>query len=528
MDYTNPIASLLEGAYAMTPTHPGFWLKFEDLCRSLTILLTKRGLSVEDVEECVRKCLSEAKFNEDYTDKYTGEKFLAIQASPKSLKQLNLLRRAIEKAVGDANTDSEGWVKFAEVGNHVSRDLFQPLGFDALSQAVMAIFPSRMEFRKGDISKREAPLYVRDKKEKQQPAQPATTKVPRSASSTNEDSRALLKFAYFLKPRDFETGNGINAAIEELRKRALPERWYYNESDKERSYILRNYIFRTFDRLLHEDEQETEAAEAEKREPQLKIIESEEYAIWNTGLVDNLYDPIYAFFKRNDRRNANITQKWIFLCFNTANSQMNTTTSRFRELPRKASYFQNPRELLYDTSAGEPMLNWEHLIGDNIERFPLGFVMEGANKDFVAEEHPHALPPEERKAYFRRLAEAINADARWKRRLTNDFKEALHTTLARVDWNYKTAIPVYYPREQKMQLLLPLALENSEVVDAALLCNHRFDETQGVNNYEGRTILTLAMAYDNARLIARPDSNWLTFNAVQKSAEREEEDLLAP
>ena len=56
----------------------------------------------------------------------------------------------------------------------------------------------------------------------------------------------------------------------------------------------------------------------------------------------------------------------------------------------------------------------------------------------------------------------------------------------------------------------------------------RFDETQGVNNYEGRTILTLAMAYDNARLIARPDSNWLTFNAVQKSAEREEEDLLAP
>lgn len=193
-----------------------------------------------------------------------------------------------------------------------------------------------------------------------------------------------------------------------------------------------------------------------------------------------------------------------------------------------ASYFQNPRELLYDTSAGEPMLNWEHLIGDNIERFPLGFVMEGANKDFVAEEHPHALPLEERKAYFRRLAEAINADARWKRRLTNDFKEALHTTLARVDWNYKTAIPVYYPREQKMQLLLPLALENPDVVDAALLCNHRFDETQGVNNYEGRTILTLAMAYDNARLIARPDSNWLTFNAVQKSAEREEEDLLAP
>ena len=40
------------------------------------------------------------------------------------------------------------------------------------------------------------------------------------------------------------------------------------------------------------------------------------------------------------------------------------------------------------------MLNWEHLIGDYIERFPLGFVMEGANKDFVAEEHPHALPPE--------------------------------------------------------------------------------------------------------------------------------------
>ena len=42
-----------------------------------------------------------------------------------------------------------------------------------------------------------------------------------------------------------------------------------------------------------------------------------------------------------------------------------------------------------------------------------------------------------------------------------------------------------------------------------IVCNHVYKPEEGVNNYEGRTIFTLQMAYNNARLITRPDSDWL-------------------
>lgn len=93
--------------------------------------------------------------------------------------------------------------------------------------------------------------------------------------------------------------------------------------------------------------------------------------------------------------------------------------------------------------------------------------------------------------------------------LTTKFKNALEIALSRVAWNYKTAIPVYYVTDHKLSLLLPLALEKKGVIDVALVCEHKVDEASGVNNYVGRTIFTLQMAYNNARLITRPDSDWL-------------------
>ena len=52
-------------------------------------------------------------------------------------------------------------------------------------------------------------------------------------------------------------------------------------------------------------------------------------------------------------------------------------------------------------------------------------------------------------------------------------------------------------------------LANEKRIDVALVCNHVYKPEEGVNNYEGRTIFTLQMAYNNARLITRPDSDWL-------------------
>ena len=61
-----------------------------------------------------------------------------------------------------------------------------------------------------------------------------------------------------------------------------------------------------------------------------------------------------------------------------------------------------------------------------------------------------------------------------------------------------------------MSLLLPLALINDEVVDIALVVTKNPS-----GSYLGRTILPLDWAYMNARLVCRPDSDWLVPQRVQ-------------
>jgi hypothetical protein len=97
-----------------------------------------------------------------------------------------------------------------------------------------------------------------------------------------------------------------------------------------------------------------------------------------------------------------------------------------------------------------------------------------------------------------------------KRRL----EDAKFLAEKRIRWNFKTAIPQYHPRLDAMSLLLPLALINDEVVDIALVVTRNPS-----GSYQGRTILPLDWAYNNARLVCRPDSDWLVPQRVQVRAE---------
>ena len=71
--------------------------------------------------------------------------------------------------------------------------------------------------------------------------------------------------------------------------------------------------------------------------------------------------------------------------------------------------------------------------------------------------------------------------------------------------NYKTAIPFWYPPAGRMQLLLPLCLMQPDRADLALVA----DKDPKAKMYRIRTALRMDMAYNNARLITRPDREWL-------------------
>ena len=115
----------------------------------------------------------------------------------------------------------------------------------------------------------------------------------------------------------------------------------------------------------------------------------------------------------------------------------------------------------------------------------------------------------EKKEYKERLVNAIKQDIDWFDSMNSRFKQAIERSLKRVEWNYKTAIPTYYIEEREISILLPLALESKGKINVALVCKHSYNPQKNINNYVGKTILTLEMAYSNARLITRPDSDWL-------------------
>ena len=80
---------------------------------------------------------------------------------------------------------------------------------------------------------------------------------------------------------------------------------------------------------------------------------------------------------------------------------------------------------------------------------------------------------------------------------------SINNAIKRVTANYKLAVPQYFGG--KIQLLLPLCFDKTDKPYLALALT----KMEG-DYYQGHTCLTMEMAYNNARLISKPESNWLS------------------
>ena len=74
--------------------------------------------------------------------------------------------------------------------------------------------------------------------------------------------------------------------------------------------------------------------------------------------------------------------------------------------------------------------------------------------------------------------------------------------------NYKLPVTQYWKETNEVQFLLPLYIEESEYTGRPE-CALALRRSKSGDYYEGTTILSLDMAYNNARLIAKPDVTWL-------------------
>lgn len=277
-----------------------------------------------------------------------------------------------------------------------------------------------------------------------------------------------------------------------------PEPWDYLNSDPDKKFlpVLSNYLVYTFSRIQKEEKlyQDKRIVTAKTiinfidKDSKKSLKKEIECSCFNTGLATEYQEEIYAYFVKNGKKRTKVDPDWVLKKFcKSSDSEMNA----FIEKPEWANYFkelEDRSEILYDTTLHHE-LKYDHILRDKRERFP---------------ENLKSLP------------DSVLQDL---------LDKGLDKARKRVRRNYKAAIPHYY--NGKIQLLLPLCLLSQDKADLALAV-----EKDG-RRYISRTVLKLEWAYSNARLLAKPDREWLNpvkeaDTSILKEMEKEEDDKTDP
>ena len=264
----------------------------------------------------------------------------------------------------------------------------------------------------------------------------------------------------------FENWNDGYAFLEDLAANTIPEKWTYHYHQSGIPHpILKAYVENIFEKL--------------KKEPgKILIGDDKKYMVFNSNLLDKYFHEIFILSEviidddeityRNPFRLKSLTDL-IKLGFKVNGNQI----KNLDQLPKKPSFFTDINEVIFQTSwiIDRSFEKFEHIIEERKERFPADYQTKKNDE----------------------LARALD--------------NAINYAVAIAQRNYKFIVPQYRPQDNKIQLLMPIYLSGSFTAkpDFALIL-----DTDPVNQiYLPQTILPLDAAYQNARLIAKPDEYWL-------------------
>ena len=221
--------------------------------------------------------------------------------------------------------------------------------------------------------------------------------------------------------------------------------------------VLKNYLSFSFKRAAQLFDRDNGAVAP----AMLPLVFEDDCCLFNTGLYTRRYENIYALFEPNSKEGAR--QPWFLKGFFKESDPM---LNQFESLPCRVRFYEDPSELVFDYRL--PIRsNIDHILGDeeNLKRIP---------ESLKGEAHSLLL----RRAFEGAVVEAARRAAA----------------------NYTLAVPQFYAGH--IQLLLPLCLTGDKPELALTI--QRED-----GFYSARTCLTLDMAYNNARLICRPETSWI-------------------
>lgn len=249
-----------------------------------------------------------------------------------------------------------------------------------------------------------------------------------------------------------DTGETWETPFQKLAEKARAEEWDFNRPEFKRPGatvpIIASYLNYTFVRL--------------QQQGKVKISADASKACINTGLQTPEGKDLFATFYRNPFAMERDQPDWTLFGYFDAYSDK---VREFEPLPDIATYIDDPSELVYDHRL-ELEVDFKHILNDNKERLPA--VLQG------------------------NAALARNA-----------VEGAIRQLKERLKRNYKLAVPHWY--NERIQLLLPLSITDDNAADVALVA----EKDVGRKKYMVRTLLTMDMAYLDARIICAPDREWL-------------------
>lgn len=191
--------------------------------------------------------------------------------------------------------------------------------------------------------------------------------------------------------------------------------------------------------------------------------QNKENICFNSGLQDSFGNDLILSFKYLQPRVGYNDSDWKFDCIFTPQNE--AYTSIFGQTtPEIAWYTKDSRDYVFDLKY---FLNTEL--------------------------HEHVFSRAKERSGFSEFSDEV---------MRNYLCGVISNIIPKIKRNYKVAIPVYYIREQKMQLLLPFHTKDGM---AAFLVER--DDNHKV--YIIKTVLDMDQAFFAARLLTRPDSDWL-------------------
>ena len=251
--------------------------------------------------------------------------------------------------------------------------------------------------------------------------------------------------------------------LEDIAQNTIPESWKYKNKQSGINHpILKSYLENVLARLIKEHK--------EGRKGKIVFSKDKKYVMFNTNLLDKYFHEV-IIVGDSAYTDGEIHIKNPFRSTSRIKLRKMGFDENASALPPQ--FFEDVNEVIFQTSweIDRDFDTFTHIIEDRRDRFPDDY---------------HNMSTEE---------------------LATKFDNAIDFAVALAQRNYKFIVPMYRPQEDKIQLLMPIYLTGTYSVrpDFALILT----PDKELKMYDPETILPLDAAYQNARLIAKPEESWL-------------------